>query len=143
MTALRKPVTILLVEDDDADAKAVRRAFKMAHVGNPIRRAVDGLEALEILKGESGVEKLVRPYLLLTDVNMPRLNGVEFIRSIRDDRELHQAVVFMLTTSNREEDRAACYALNVAGYILKETAGPDFAGVVNMLDAYSRVVEMP
>jgi len=139
----RKPVTILLVEDDDADAKAVRRAFRMACVSNPIRRAVDGIEALEILKGESGLEKLARPYLLLTDLNMPRLNGVEFIRSLRDDQELHPAVVFMLTTSNREEDRAACYALNVAGYILKETAGADFTGLVSMLDAYSRVVEMP
>jgi CheY-like chemotaxis protein len=142
MSDARKPVTILLVEDDDADAKAVRRAFRIAHVSNPIRRAVDGLEALEILKGEHG-EKLDRPYLLLTDLNMPRLNGVEFIRSIRDDRDLRGAIVFMLTTSNREEDRNTCYALNVAGYILKETAGADYSELVTMLDAFSRVVEMP
>ena len=139
----RKPVTILLVEDDDADAKAVRRAFRMAHVPNPIRRAVDGLEALEILKGEGGVDKLGRPYLLLTDLNMPRLNGVEFIRSIREDLNLRDTIVFMLTTSNREEDRAACYGLHVAGYILKETAGADFTDLVSMLEAFSRVVEMP
>ena len=134
---------ILLVEDDDADAKALRRAFRMAHLNNPIRRAMDGVEALEILKGEGGVEKLARPYLLLADLNMPRLGGVEFIRSLRGDRELHDAIVFMLTTSNRREDRDACYALNVAGYILKETAGADFTRLISMLDAFSRVVEMP
>lgn len=143
MTDQRRPVTILLVEDDDADAKAMRRAFRIAQVSIPIHRAVDGLEALEILKGEAGTEKLSGPFLLLTDLNMPRLNGLELIRLLRDDLELRNAIVFMLTTSNRKEDRAACYALNVAGYILKETAGANFGELVAMLDAYSRVVEMP
>ncbi len=143
MMEQRGPLTILLVEDDDGDAKAVRRAFRVGHVNNPIRRAMDGLEALEILRGESGAEKLSRPYLLLTDLNMPRLNGVEFIRSLRDDSSLRDSVVFMLTTSDRKEDRDACYALNIAGYIVKETAGADFTELVRMLSAYSRVVEMP
>lgn len=136
-------VTILLVEDDDGDAKAVRRAFAKAKIGNPIVRVEDGIEALAVLRGEGSVERVKPPALLLVDINMPRMNGIELVRALREDAELRRTVVFLLTTSKREEDIAAAYDLNVAGYIVKQNAGNDFLKLVGMIDNYWKVVEMP
>jgi len=138
-----KPLSILLVEDDDGDAKALQRAFHKAKIANPIMRAIDGIEALDILKGVNGKTKPASPYMLLIDLNMPRMNGIQLVQAIRQDEILRPAVVFILTTSKREEDMMAAYDLNVAGYIVKETAGHDFLNLVSLLDAYWRIVEMP
>ena len=137
-----KSLNILLVDDDDGDAKAVQRAFQRAKIANPIVRAVDGVEALEILRGENGKAKSPSPCILLVDLNMPRMNGIEFVKALRADRGLRHSVVFILTTSKREEDIVAAYDLNVAGYIVKETAGLDFLNLVTLMDYYWRVVEM-
>jgi DNA-binding response OmpR family regulator len=138
-----KPLNILLVEDDDGDAKAVRRAFQKVKIANPIIRAVDGIDALEMLRGENGQTKPASPYLLLVDLNMPRMNGIQLVKALREDDNLHKSIVFMLTTSKREEDKIAAYDLNVAGYIVKETAGQDFLNLVSLVDCYWRIVEMP
>jgi CheY-like chemotaxis protein len=138
-----KPLNVLLVEDDDGDALAIRRAFRKAKVANDISRAVDGVEALEILRGKNDRQSLSRPYILLVDINMPRMNGIDFVRAVRADPSLRRAVVFVLTTSKRDEDRLAAYDLNVAGYILKETAGEDFLKLITLLEVYWRVVEAP
>ena len=145
MTAflIAKPATILLVEDDEVDAKAVQRSFIKAKIQNPVVRAVDGLEALEILKGTSERQRLEHPYLLLVDINMPRLNGIELIKALRSDEVLRSVVVFVLTTSTRDEDRMAAYNLNVAGYIVKQNAGEDFLKLVDLLSSYCRVIELP
>jgi CheY-like chemotaxis protein len=136
-------LNILLVEDDDGDARALQRAFKKAAILFPIVRAVDGTEALDILKGENGKEKISSPYLLLVDLNMPRMNGLALIESLRADEILRQSIVFILTTSKRDEDKMAAYDLNVAGYIAKATAGEDFLNLVGLVDSYRRIVEMP
>jgi CheY-like chemotaxis protein len=139
-----KPVmNILLVEDDDGDAIALQRAFKKAAILLPIVRADDGTEALDFLKGTNGKEKIASPYLLLVDLNMPRMNGIGFIKSLRADESLRHSIVFVLTTSKRDEDKTAAYNLNVAGYIAKATAGEDFLNLVNLVDSYRRIVEMP
>jgi CheY-like chemotaxis protein len=138
-----KPLNILLVEDDDGDAKALQRAFRTAKIANPILRAVDGIEALEILKGTNGRTKAPSPLLLLVDINMPRMNGLQFVQALRQDDDLRHFVVFILTTSKREEDKMAAYNLNVAGYIVKATAGQDFLNLVNLVDCYWRLVELP
>lgn len=138
-----KPLNILLVEDDDGDAKAVQRAFQKAKIANPMVRAVDGLEALDILKGTNGKEKLLQPYMLLVDLNMPRMNGIQFVKALREDHGLRHSIAFILTTSKREEDKMAAYDLNVAGYIVKSTAGQDFLNLVSLVDCYWRIVEMP
>ena len=98
-------LNLILVEDDDGDAKAVVRAFKKEKVLNPITRAKDGIEALELLRGENGQTKPKKPYALLIDINMPRMNGIDLIKEIRVDKNLNQSVIFMLTTSKREEDK--------------------------------------
>lgn len=141
--ALREPgaLEIILVEDDDADAKAVHRALERSQVARPAARLIDGVEALAYLRGESGTPPPC--YVLLVDLNMPRMNGLELLAEIRRDARLHPAVAFLLTTSSDFGDIAAAYAQNVAGYIVKENAGTGFADLVGTLDHYRRLVELP
>jgi CheY-like chemotaxis protein len=138
-----KEVKILLVEDDDGDFKLVQRAFRKAGIANELIRAVDGVEALDILRGTPQKPPLKRPYLLLVDINMPRMDGLSLINALRGDELLNDAIVFMLTTSKHDEDKQRAYELNVAGYILKENAGHDFLELISLIGGYSRIVEMP
>ena len=136
-------VNILLLEDDDGDAKAIKRALRKAKVANPITRAIDGVEALEILEGRNGKPQLPGPHMLLVDINMPRMDGIEFLRELRSKPELKRSIAFVLTTSSRDEDVIAAYDLNVAGYVLKNNAGNDFLELIELLDCYWRVVRFP
>ena len=95
------------------------------------------------MKGTNGHPPIERPFLLLVDLNLPRMNGIQLLTAIRDDPELHNAAIFVLTTSNRQQDKTAAYALNVAGYILKEKAGDDFQSLFRLVDSYRRIVEFP
>lgn len=135
-------VTLLLVEDNDIDREAVRRAFRQHHVDSPIHDAIDGVEALEILRG-NGREPLARPYLIFLDLNMPRMNGIEFLEALRSDERLRDSVVFVLTTSASEEDLVAAYERNIAGYILKSDIGLDFGKLAALVDTYVHTVELP
>jgi len=137
-----KPVNILLVEDDNIDAKAFLRAMKKLKITNPVTIARDGIEAWELLKG-NGEARIERPNLVILDINMPRMNGLELLRTIREDAEMHNLIVFVLTTSNDERDKFDAYDLNVAGYMLKSDLGGSFMGAVNLVDQYWRVVEFP
>jgi CheY-like chemotaxis protein len=138
-----KEIRILLVEDDDGDYKMVERAFRKAKILNPLVRAYDGVEALDMLRGTNGKEKIPPPYLIFSDIGMPRMDGLTFVKSLREDPALRKTVVFMLTTSRHDEDRHAAYNLNVAGYILKESAGHSFLQLVDLIGGYVRIVEMP
>ena len=138
-----RTVNILLVEDNLIDQEAIQRAFKRHRIANPIHVAADGIEALALLRGTDGKTKLPRPYLVLLDLNMPRLNGVEMLREIRSDPELHDSIVFVLTTSKRDEDRMASYDLNIAGYVVKSDVGAGFIRLIELLDHYWRIVEFP
>ena len=138
-----QPINILLVEDDDVDAEAIERAFRKQRISNPFVIVPDGVEALKALRGEGGYEALPRPYMILLDINMPRMNGLEFLETLRQDPDLRSSVVFVLTTSNRDEDKVAAYDNYVAGYLLKSRAGADFVNLIGMLEAYWRIVEFP
>jgi len=142
-TSPKRSVTLLVVEDDEVDLMAVQRGFRQHKVANEIVAAKDGLEALQILRGENGREPFPRPFIILLDLNMPRMNGFEFLRALRADAALQNAIVFVLTTSKSDEDRARAYAANVAGFIVKADAGRSFLAAVEMLDHYWRVVELP
>ena len=130
-------------EDDDGDAKAVTRAFKKANIANPITRAYDGVEALRILQDKSHEKCPAEPFIILLDLNMPRMDGIEFLQNLRNDPELKKTIVFILTTSKSDEDKSQAYDFNVAGYIVKETAGRDFLHLIEMIGDYWRLVEMP
>lgn len=135
--ASSKVVTILLVEDDEIDVKALRWAFDKLKIANPLVVAGDGEEALEMLKD------LPRPYLIITDINMPRMNGIEFLRKIRESEQYRDSIVFVLTTSNDEQDKIDAYNLNVAGYMLKTDMGTSFQRAIALIDNYWKVVEFP
>ncbi|GGY66872.1 response regulator [Cellvibrio zantedeschiae] len=134
-----KEVSLLMVEDDDIDATALKRALHKLKLLNPIYRARDGLEAIELLR--SG--EIPSPYIILLDLNMPRMNGLEFLEELRSDPALTQAIVFVLTTSKSDEDILAAYKEHVAGYLLKQRMDNDFLQVVGLLNHYWRIVEMP
>lgn len=136
-------IHILLVEDDEVDAEAVVRAFRKQKIANPFTIVPDGIEAFNALRGEGGQARLPRPYLILLDLNMPRMNGVEFLQALRQDEDLKQSIVFVITTSNRDEDVVAAYNEQIAGYILKSRVGEDFVNLITMLDMYWRIVEFP
>jgi CheY-like chemotaxis protein len=137
-----QPIQLLLVEDDEVDVMAVQRAFRDRRLLNPITVAKDGVEALEIMRGTNGHTPLSRPFVVLLDLKMPRMDGLELLTEIRNDKTLQDVIVFVLTTSKHDEDIAAAYRQQVAGYILKSNAGIDFMRLVDMLDAYWKVVEM-
>ena len=137
----RPPLDIILVEDDDGDAKAIRRALSRARIANPVIRVLDGVEALALLRGEAGDPP--RSYVLLVDINMPRMNGHELMREIRRDPALNRAVAFMMTTSRDDADISRAYDANVAGYIVKQDAGVGFLDLMATLDHYWRIVELP
>ena len=136
-------VNLLLVDDDEVDVQGLKRAFKKSKIGNPITVARDGIEALEFLRGQNGKEKLPKPHLILLDLNMPRMNGIEFLEEIRADEDLRTAVVFMITTSKADEDRMRAYGHNVAGYIVKRDPANTFMEAVSMLEHFWKVVEFP
>jgi CheY-like chemotaxis protein len=138
-----KPLSILLVEDDDGDAFAIQRAFQKSQIANDMQRACDGVEAMEMLTGTNGREKVSSPYVLLVDINMPRMSGIEFVKALREDEALRRSVVFIFTTSNRREDKAAAYSYNVAGYIVKSTDGWDFQDLLKLLDCFWHIVDLP
>jgi CheY-like chemotaxis protein len=132
-----KVVTILLAEDDEVDVKALKWAFNKLKIANPLVVARDGVEAWEMLKD------LPRPYLIITDINMPRMNGIELLRKIRESENYRDSIVFALTTSNDEQDKIDAYKLNVAGYMLKSDMGTSFTRAISLIDNYWKVVEFP
>jgi CheY-like chemotaxis protein len=85
----------------------------------------------------------MRPYLILLDLNMPRMNGIEFLAELRSDPQLRSSIVFVLTTSNAEEDKVESYGYNVAGYIVKSEVGHRFVNLITMLGHFWRIVEFP
>jgi CheY-like chemotaxis protein len=134
---------LLHVEDDDLCIMGLIRAFKKAKIANPISFAHDGIDALEMLRGTNGRGRLPRPYLILLDLNMPRMGGVEFLKELRKDEDLKKSIVFIMTTSGADEDKVKAYNLGVAGYILKTNPANAFLEATALLDTYWRVVEFP
>lgn len=132
---------ILIVEDDDADAKAILRAVRKNGLSNRIFRAVDGIEALDFLK--SLPANTMYKVIVLSDINMPRMNGHELLEALRADETLSRVVVFIMTTSTDPEDISVAYDNNAAGYITKQSAGEDLSGLMTLLQSYSSVVELP
>ncbi|HTZ70986.1 MAG TPA: response regulator [Acetobacteraceae bacterium] len=136
-------VTILLVDDDKVDAMAVKRALTELKIANPVIEARNGIEALERLRGENGFGRIPTPSLVLLDLNMPRMGGLEFLEELRRDPQLRRTLIFVMTTSSAEEDRIRAYDYNVAGYVLKNRLGPSFLESITMLQHYWRVIEFP
>ena len=141
-----KPINILLVEDDEVDVMNVQRAFIRNQIASSIHHAANGVEALDMLRSNSSSSDNFVPrerLLILLDLNMPRMNGIEFLQELRQDPSLQSMSVIVLTTSDEERDRVEAYRLNVAGYILKPVTFDKFVSVVSTLSEYWAMCEMP
>jgi CheY-like chemotaxis protein len=136
-------VNILLVEDDEVDIMNVQRAFKKNNINNPLFIARNGLEAYEALMGKNPQLVVPSPRIILLDINMPKMGGIEFLSEIRKHPELRSTSVFVMTTSNEESDKIAAHDLNVAGYILKPLSFEGFTNAVSILNHYWHLCEMP
>ena len=133
-------LNILLVEDDEVDVMNVKRAFQKNHIANPLFVAGDGIEGLQKLRsGEIPRERRI----VLLDLNMPRMNGIEMLRELRKDPDLALTTVVVLTTSNDDRDKIDAYNLNVAGYLLKPVTFSNFCEVMATLNKYWTLVELP
>ena len=140
LNARTPTLNILLVEDDDVDVLTVRRAFQKAHILNPLYVASDGVEALEKLRsGEIPNERR----LVLLDLNMPRMNGLEFLRELRKDPDLCHTPVVVLTTSAMDRDKFEAYGMNIAGYLVKPVTFDRFCDLMVTLNKYWALVELP
>jgi CheY-like chemotaxis protein len=133
-------LNILLVEDDEVDVMNVKRAFDKNHITNPLFVAGNGLEALEKLRrGEVPQGRRI----VLLDLNMPKMNGIEFLRELRNDPALAPTPVVVLTTSNNDRDKIDAFNLNVAGYLVKPVTFAEFSELMVTLNKYWTLVEMP
>jgi len=135
-----KVLNILLVEDDKVDVMNVRRAFEKNRIANPLFVAGNGREGFEMLR--SNRVPMERRIVLL-DLNMPKMNGLEFLRELRADAQLQSTPVIVLTTSNDERDKVEAYNLNIAGYLLKPVTFMNFVDVMTALNKYWTLVELP
>jgi len=137
MMRTKKP--ILLVEDDDVDVLTVRRALRELKVANPLAVASNGEEALAVLQ-DAGAK---RPALILLDLNMPRMSGLEFLRQARSDGCAKGIPVVVLTTSRQDQDVVRGFEYNVAGYMVKPVDYRKFVEVMQAIDLYWTLSELP
>jgi CheY-like chemotaxis protein len=138
-------LNILLVEDDDVDVMNVKRAFRKGNISNPLYVAANGIEALDILRGNSSSLPAMpaERRLILLDLNMPKMGGIEFLQALRADPKLKATPVVVLTTSNADQDRLSAYNFNIAGYLLKPVTFATFVEVMATLNKYWALCEMP
>lgn len=136
-------INFLLIEDDEVDVKNVQRAFKKNNINNPLFIAGDGEEALDRLRGNGDSPIIPAPQVVLLDLNMPKMGGLEFLQEIRRDPRFKSLSVFVLTTSDEERDKIAAYNFNIAGYILKPIEFDQFMDTIKTLDAYWTLCEFP
>lgn len=135
-------VNILLVEDDEVDVMNVKRAFKKNNIPNKLFVANNGLEALDLLRGGDNIDPVVpSPQIILLDINMPKMNGIEFLRELRADDNLKAISVFVMTTSDEDSDKIEAYNLQVAGYILKPLSFDVFVKKVAILNDFWKLSE--
>ncbi len=136
---MRNCKPVLLVEDDTIDAMTVRRAFRDLSVTNTLEHALNGEEALAYLQDESNS----RPCVILLDLNMPKMNGIEFLKIAKADPSLRRIPVVVLTTSNEERDIIDSFRLSVAGYIIKPVDYRKFVEAIQTIDLYWTLSELP
>lgn len=136
-------LTVVLIEDDDVAAEAVERSLSRLEERVKLIWAHDGQDGLDVLRGRDPARIAARPRLILLDLNMPRMNGFEFLRAMREDPTLRDEIAFVLTTSDDDTDRSRAYHENIAGYMVKSAVGPQFAKLIQLLRSYRHAVKLP
>jgi CheY-like chemotaxis protein len=140
-----EPIMIVLVEDDDGHANLVERNLKRAGVSNGIQRLKDGQEALDFIHGvgDFAGRNLNKPMLLLLDIKMPRVDGVEVLRQLKSDSQTALVPVIMLTTTDDPREIQRCYELGCSVYITKPVDYQAFVEAINRLGLFLQVVRIP
>lgn len=133
----------LVVEDNDLDVEKITRGFSRMNISNEVIRAVDGYDALDILRGSNGKTKIQAPYLIFLDLNMPKMNGLEFLEALRADNSISHSPVVVMTTSGRREDVEKAYAHNICGYVVKPAKIDQMFEALGTLNMYWSLCEMP
>ncbi|MDR3483246.1 MAG: response regulator [Burkholderiaceae bacterium] len=137
MKLANKP--LLLVEDDQVDVMTIKRALKEIHVANPVVHMENGEDAINYLR-EPGNE---RPCIILLDLNMPVMSGLEFLQVVKNDEALRRFPVIVLTTSEEQQDKLNSFNLGVAGYMAKPVDYRQFVEVMRSIDLYWTISELP
>ena len=136
---MRDSRPILFVEDDSVDAMTVKRAFKDLNIANQLVHTVDGEQALEYLRSESNK----KPCLILLDLNMPKMSGIEFLKIVKADETLKRIPVVVLTISKEEQDIVESFKFGVAGYIVKSVDSKKFTEAIRTINLYWILSELP
>lgn len=137
MKVTNKP--ILLVEDDRVDMMSVTRALKQIHVSNKVVHRENGEDGLNYLEDETND----KPCIILLDLNMPIMNGIEFLEAVKSDARFRRIPVVVLTTSDEQQDKVNSFDFGVAGYMAKPVDYWQFVEVIRSIDAYWTISEMP
>lgn len=136
-------VNILMVEDNDVDVMMFHRAMKKSENTSKLTRARDGVEALEILSNLHSADPPLDPYVILLDINMPRMNGHDFMRKLRANKEIANSRVVVVTTSDDPKDIGLAYEQHASGYVIKPDSIAEMVNVINRLHQYWRICESP
>ena len=136
---MKSSKSVMLVEDDNVDVMTVKRAFKDLNIKNQLIIAPNGEEALEYLKNNDNS----KPCIILLDLNMPKMNGLEFLRTIKTDENLKKIPVIVLTTSSQEEDVVESFNFGVAGYIVKSVDYIEFTQAIKTINSYWTLSKVP
>jgi CheY-like chemotaxis protein len=137
MKLANKP--LLVIEDDQVDVMTIKRALKEIHVANPVIHMENGEDAIAHLR-DASQEK---PCIILLDLNMPVMNGIEFLQVVKNDAELRKFPVIVLTTSEEQQDKLQSFNLGVAGYMAKPVDYRHFVEVIRSIDLYWTISELP
>ncbi|PRC93464.1 response regulator [Solimicrobium silvestre] len=130
---------LLVIEDDQVDVMTIKRALKEIHVANPVIHMENGEDAIAYLR-DASKEK---PCIILLDLNMPVMNGLEFLEVVKHDDELRRFPVIVLTTSEEQQDKVNSFNLGVAGYMAKPVNYRQFVEVMRSIDLYWTISELP
>ena len=142
---MKEEVVILIVEDDDGHARLIEKNLRRASIKNEMLRFADGQQILDFLfrRGEGRQRKDFAPYLLLLDIRIPKIDGVEVLRQIKQDEELRKMPVIMLTTTDDPREVDACHRLGCSHYIVKPVEYEKFSAVLGQLGLFLKIVQVP
>jgi CheY-like chemotaxis protein len=130
---------VLLVEDDRIDALLVKRAFRSLKINNPIHHVENGEEALEFLRNSENN----KPWIILLDINMPRMNGIEFLKEAKQEESMQDIPIIILTSSVEQRDRVDAFKSGIAGYMVKPVTYSDMLKLVEAIKQYWTISKLP
>lgn len=136
-------VRFMFVDDDEISIMALERGVKQLEISNTVQVAMNGVEAIAILNEAMQRDGSLPPYVVVLDLNMPKMGGLEFLEKIRNSDDFKNLLVFVLTTSDAPSDIASAYEYKVAGYIVKDDSRNSYKETVAMIKAYSELVMLP